>query len=221
MNLEIAPHPPLFGNTPFAGPGIVSIQDGFFTFKFIELLTTPMTEGEPTATSSLWTQLYGSAFSLHFESWPETWVNTSEGIFTLSRSIFILALIPTLLLLLGLFIESVGLLRGLIKQEGKKLENLNYGLFSLVFMGYIAFLVLYAYDYRTYSVMKAIFILPSVLGIVVLFLRGIATLYAKCPNQAKWILRIVEGAIIILLFLYMTDVTTMIVQLAHTPSPFQ
>ena len=69
--------------------------------------------------------------------------------------------------------------------------------------------------------MKAIFVLPSVLGIVVLFLRGGGILYAKWPSQSKWIPRIVEGAIIILLFLYMADVTSLIVQLAHTPSPFQ
>jgi len=130
-----------------------------------------------------------------------------------------LALVPTFLLLFGFIFEFIKLIWSSLQQKIADIENLNYGLFLLTFVGYIAFVMFYTYEYRTNAVMKPIFALPGLLSIVVLFLRGTDLLYAKWRFQ-KWILAAFESAMVILLLLFITDVTILIIQLAHIRSPF-
>ncbi len=99
LNIDRQPLPDFFVQTTAYRPGILSIQDGIFTFKFIDLLNHPRIEdGDiyPPNRTSLWTQLYGQAYSVYFDNWPPSWFTTGDQGFALSRAIYILALLPTL-----------------------------------------------------------------------------------------------------------------------------
>jgi hypothetical protein len=200
VNINRAPPPSLFTQTSTNKPGILSIQDGFFTFKFASLLATPYINYDPANPlphrTSFWTQLYGRAHSVNFDNWPGTWRSDAPSGFFERRAIYILALIPTTLLLIGAGLEAWKLLH-------KNDENC---LFLLACLGYIGFVALYAFIYREYPVMKAVFTYPALPAFSVLFI----TAASKLP---KWALQTLTGLSIILFVLYAADVVSLTVRL--------
>lgn len=207
VNINRAPPPALFAQTAdVAKPGILSIQDGFLTFKFFDLLRNPYINSEPERwfahRTSLWTQLYGRAHSLNFDNWPATWRSDNPSGFLPRRAIFVLALAPTALLLAGALLESVTLLRAL-----RRKDSLQDGLWLLAFLGFVGFVALYAFVYREYPVMKAIFTYPALLAFPVLFLKAAARL----PAWAQRAFTVLSAG---LFGLYFLDVLLLIVRLA-------
>jgi hypothetical protein len=213
LNIDRQPLPALFKQRPVAQPGILSVQDGFFTFKFIDLLRHPRIENGPaylSSRTSLWTQLYGRAYSVHFDNWPYSWSTTGEQGFPLSRAIYILALLPTLLLLVGAAMEIFLTLKSLIKRNPALAAETNYGLTALIFSGFVLFIILYALEYRDYSVMKAIFLYPAMLAFPLLFLRAGERLNTFLKGRFDWA-RIGFGVWQVALFiLFSADIVTMI-----------
>ena len=76
---------------PSRGPFLdrrFSIKDGFFTFKYVELLKHPRLDRDwwdnPTNHPSFWTLLYGRANSVHFDNGPRSWSTTGSESFTLA-----------------------------------------------------------------------------------------------------------------------------------------
>lgn len=200
-NINRAAPPALFEPTPTNKPGLLSIQDGFFTFKLSSLLATPYINPEPQQPlphrTSFWTQLYGRAHSVNFDNWPATWRSDNPAGFPLRRAIYLLALLPTGLLLAGTVRESARLLRGAD-------EN---ALFLLVWLGYLSFVALYAWIYREYPVMKAIFLYPALPAFPVLFHNAAQ----KLPGRA---IQLLIALSILLFALYVTDVLTLAMRLA-------
>ncbi len=198
-------------------PGIISIRDGFFTFKFFSLLRNPLNwyigNNLPSHRTSLWTQLYASANSLRFENFPPSWATTGGTGFTTLRAIFILALLPTAIFLFGAAIELFQVLVNFIQRKESIAENTAYGLFGFVFLGYILFIVLYALEYRDYTVMKVIFVYPGLLALSFLFIRGAEQVYKFCSRGGKWVIPLIEGGISVLLIFYLLDIVSMIRQL--------
>jgi len=214
-NREKVPLPDFFKETYsykkyYFRPGIVSIQDGFLTFKFIDLLQYPLTINDqfiyPPHRTSFWTILYADTHSLHFQNWPKSWQTTGTEGFNLSRGLLILGLLPTLIFIAGFFLEIVIFLKGIFKRDIRATGN---GLFLAIHIGYILFLFLYALLFRDFAFIKLIFILPGLLAFIWLFMRGAE----KTFNQSRWITVPAYGAIAALLILYVLDVTTMIVHL--------
>jgi len=218
LNIERQPRPLFFikTNTPYAG--ILSIQDGFFTFKFIDLIKNPITDlldkvDEDSHRTSLWTRLYGSANSIHFENYPPSWRagNSTQASFIRYRGIFVLALLPTFVTLVGAATEIFKTVGSILTKNVSVLSNASYGLFAILFSGYIFFSAVYAFEYRVYNVMKAIFIYPGLLAFIVFFLKGTHLLshYVKTKIMAMgfatWVLT--------LLFLYILDVASLIIHL--------
>lgn len=117
LNIQKAPFPDLIQKTESNRPGILSISDGLFTFKFFDLLKHPIIDNEYTDYSpnrtSLWTQLYGRSQSVHFDNWPHSWAADGEKGFNLTRTIFIFGLPPALLLLFGFILDFVGVLKSI------------------------------------------------------------------------------------------------------------
>lgn len=216
LNIERKPLPDLFKPTSAARPGILSIQDGFFTFKFIDLLRYPRIENgdiySPTRTS-LWTQLYGRANSVHFDNWPESWSTSGEQGFALSRAIYILALLPTAMLLMGAAMEILLVLKSLIKRDTDLAAATHFGLTALTFLGFILFIVLYAMEYRDYSVMKAIFIYPAMLAFPLLFMRASEWLNSHLAERFRWVRTSFVVWMAALFVLYGADIVTLIAQL--------
>lgn len=214
MNIDRPPLPHFSEITYPRRPGIISIRDGFFTFKFFSLLRNPLNRdinnNIPTHRTSLWTQLYASANSVHFENFPPSWATFSQEGFWISRGIFILALLPTLILLGGAAVEWWQVLINFAKRDATIAQTTGYGLFAFVFTGYILFMGLYALVYRDFAVMKAIFIFPAWLAFSLLFLRGGDPIYLFFSRHGKWATYVIEAGISALLILYVLDVATLI-----------
>lgn len=216
LNIEKQPLPHLFEQIPVPlvdGPGILSVQDGYFTFKFIELLRHPRIEVGTVylaPRTSLWTLLYGRAHSIHFENFPESWSTAGEQGFMLSRAIYILALPPTLLLLLGAVMETILVLKGIVRRDASIARASRHGLTAGTFAGFILFICLYALEYRDYPVMRAIFIYPALITFPVLFLRAGEALFSRLGQWLRPVRAMLGIWLLALLVLYIADVSTMI-----------
>lgn len=190
-------------------PGIVSIQDGFLTFKLIDLLQYPLiTNGQfgyPPQRTSFWTMLYADIHSLHFQNWPPSWQVPGTKGFNLSRGVFILGLLPAGMCILGFLLEIATCLRGLF--ERNKLLAVD-GLFLAGSCGYVLFLMLCALLFREFSFIKFIYILPGLLAFIWLFLRG-AEATLQWLSRARWVSLLANLAIAALLGLYVLDVITL------------
>jgi len=218
MNINTLPLPPFVGISKYNDRGgILSIQDGFFTFKFINLLEHPRIEYEhdnyPPNRTSFWTMFYGSANSASFSNYPPSWSSSGTQGFLLTQGIFILAILPVFLLLIGGLLETFNLLRGVLKRDFIVLQNTSYGLFSLILIGYIAFAILYALLYQTFLVLKAIFIFPALLAFPLLFLRTAEPAYAFLSKRVKWSVHILNVDMIALLILYIIDIVMLITRI--------
>ena len=212
LNIDQQPLPDFFKQTSAARPGILSIQDGFFTFKFGDMLRYPRNENgyvyTPTRTS-LWTQLYARANSVHFDDWPISWSTSGEQGFALSRAIYILALLPALFLLVGAAMEIFLFLKSLIKRDPNLAAATHFGLTALTFIGFVLFIILYALEYRDYSVMKAIFLYPAMLTFPLLFMRAGETLSVRLAGRFRWVRTGFVIWMAALFVLYSADIVTM------------
>ena len=212
MNMDRQPFPNFFEKTEVARPGIVSIYDGLFTFKFIDLLKHPIIDNGSDYSAnrtSLWTQLYARANSVHFDNWPESWFTTGEVGFNLSRAIYILALLPTLLLLVGAAMEIFLFLKSLIKRDPALAVETHFGLTAVTFIGFVLFIILYALEYRDFSVMKAIFIYPAMITFPLLFVRAGESLIARLTERFRWIRTGFAIWMVALFVFYSADIITM------------
>ncbi|RJP48247.1 MAG: hypothetical protein C4586_09505 [Anaerolineaceae bacterium] len=222
INIEKQPSPLLFKKTKIPYAGILSIQDGFLTFKFRDLIEYPLTYllddvDDGSHRTSLWTRLYGSANSIHFENYPPSWRNTALTSFVIYRGIFVLALLPAIFMLAGATMEIYEMIKAILTKDIAVLDSISYGLFALLFVGYFLFIMLYAFEYRTYYVMKAIFIYPGLLAFLLFFLRTLTAVF-NLPKLKYW-----QGIGIYvfgwtLLALYILDVIILIVQLIPNQS---
>ena len=218
MNIGALPLPPLTGISKYNDRGgILSIRDGFFTFKFANLLEHPRIEYDhdnyPPNRTSFWTMLYGSANSASFSNYPPSWSTTGTQGFWLTRGIFCLAILPVLLLLMGGLLETFAWLKGIFKRNDILLQKTGYGLFALTFTGYIVFAILYALLYQTFLVLKAIFVFPALLAFPVLFLRAAGPAYGFLSKRAKWSVPILNVDMIGLLILFIIDIVMLITRI--------
>ena len=219
------PLPYLFKLTPgceprnkICRPGILSVKSGFFTFSYISLIEHPRNEGEgedyPAFQTSFWTFMYAGAHSIHFLNYPDTWTTTGDEGFAISRCIFVLALLPTLFLLIGLAIEVFLFLKGLFRRAAGLIGVTSHGLFAISFIGYLLFVALYSYIWRDFSYMKAIFAFPALLTFPLLFLRAAEPLYDFLSRRKiRWGAYLLNTALIALLAFYVLDVSSMIIQI--------
>ena len=109
--------------------------------------------------------------------------------------------------------ETFVLLRGIFIRDFIVLQNTSYGLFSLTFIGYIAFAILYALFYQTFLVLKAIFIFPALLTFPVLFLGTAQPVYAFFSKRIKWFVHILNVDMIALIILYIMDIVMLIARI--------
>jgi hypothetical protein len=213
INRQKAQPPYLFKNTFPERPGITSVVSGYFTFHFIDLLKTPYVTnfGEYSLhRTSLLSQLYGRAFSVHFARWPEGWVNLDIGVINLTRTIFILGLLPFAILVTGI-IESLTKIVGKFVGDNAKEKNVDW-IFSVVFILFIAMIVIYTYRYRDFSLMKTIFLYPAMLSFVYFLMVGLESFKKLLRNHIS-LLKIGVGCWIVFLFLEVMDVLILINQL--------
>ncbi len=210
MNRGIQRHnfPSFFEKTYVERPGIVSIADGFFTFKYFDLLRTPrLTNGltdYPAHRTSFWTQIFAYAHSVHFDDWPPSWSSTGEEFFALTRAIFVFALLPSGMILFG----AARNLARLFSAFWNKRAPRDWGLLAVSFWAHVAFLMLYAAMYRDFSLMKTIFIYPALLSFSAFFIETGELLAAR-----KGCTFFLTAAVFALVLLYCADVLSLTVHL--------
>ena len=198
-------------------PGIVSIQDGFLTFKLADLFVYPLTTNEqynyPPHRTSFWTMLYADANSLHFQNWPPSWGTQGTENFAISRGIFILALLPSLFFAAGFLLEVFLLLKALLTRHWDELAAPGPLLFWLAGAGSLAFLMLASLLYRDFAFIKLVYSLPGLLAFTWLFQRSAERLFGWLTERFHPGLWLVSGWLIVLLGFYLWDVLAMIGQL--------
>jgi hypothetical protein len=231
FNVQRPPLPYLAAYTPGCEsynkqcrPGILSVKSGFFTFDFTALLQHPRNEGlskgYPVFQTSFWTFMYAGAHSIHFLNFPDSWITTGNEGFTIARGIFVLALLPTILILIGLATEGYLLIKGVFKRDGILIQLTSHGLFVWTFIGYLLFVAIYTFIYRDFSFMKAIFAFPALLTFPYLFLRAGEPLYAFLSKRMRWSTFILDASLVALLIFYILDAGTMVAQIYLHKYPF-
>lgn len=214
INISPSPLPALVTKTEEKRPGVRSVLDAFGTFRLFDLLRSPVIttqrpESYPEHRTSLWTQLYGRAHFVHFDQWPPAWKNQHPGIFALGRTIFVLALVPTALCIMGFFLTGSSMVQSI---RERRVEALDQWIVVVGALGWIAFVMLYSLRYRDFSVMKFIFILPAIASAVVFLGTGMETVLNGSHHQ-RWA-RFLPPVVTVLSILYCVDIGWLIFQLA-------
>ena len=212
INMPPQPFPSFFEKSYINRPGIVSIQDGIFSFKFRDLMKYPYltngVEGYPAHRTSLWTQLYARANSVHFDNWPKSWRTEGTENFLLPRAVFVLALLPAVMFLFGAGISLKDSVTAIFKNLPGSLYATDYGLFDTLFWSYLAFIILYAFRFRDFSVMKTVFIYPAMLAFLVLFIKA-GDAIQRLTKENKWFIATLSSVVAVLVILYSLDIYTL------------
>ncbi|MBN2119524.1 MAG: glycosyltransferase family 39 protein [Candidatus Omnitrophica bacterium] len=185
VNYKLAPYKGFY----VFRPGTLSVLSSFFTFRLVDLIKNPITtdwsEVYPLHRTSLWSQVYGRAHFILFDNWPPSWRIQNKMIIDIGRVIFVLALFPSLILLLGIIKETLACLRSFIKDKFDFLNDTSDWIFCAAFFGYFFFMLLLNFLHRDFSFMKAIYIYPGLLAFIFLFLSGGSYIYTLLKSRPK------------------------------------
>lgn len=219
INIPPDPLPPLVNSTFVRRPGTTSVVSTYLTFRFVDLIRHPAIVDDPNDPSvyplhrtSLWSQLYGRASSLHFDQWPPSWIDRRAPTLAVTRSVLVLGLLPAAILLTGLFRAGATVLRAVRTPGPVPGDVLGVALMVGVFVAFVAFIVVFTFRYRDFASMKVEYMLPGMLGAVILFCVGAARLErSRLPPVVH---RGLGGAVVVLCGFYVLDVVILVARLA-------
>lgn len=228
-NVTRGPAAFLFEKTIYRRPGLRSIVDGYFTFRFLELVRrpyifldlcvldvgTPKMRFDPRCTehrTSFWTQLYARFHYLQYERWPASWKTDDPNILNTGRALMIVGLVPLAILILGVLIETRSLVAGLIRDGPSWLARNNHWVLLALFGGSLFVVIQFEYLIRDFSCVKIIYVFPALLAGAAIYLSGLEWLTARLSHRrfgmgAIWLLHS------ILIGLYILDVQWLVQQL--------
>lgn len=206
----------------FYRPGALSVTDCLLTFRLVDMLRFPILSNDkgrfPRHRTSLWSQLYGRAHLAQFDAWPPAWRLARPGeagarvaVWGLGRATFLAALLPTALLVAGLF-RRVGLLTRSLWRKNERPPAEEW-LLDAAAWGYLAFIALYALRVPDFSVMKPIFIFPALLAYADRWAEGYDRLGSVTAGRPALRLA-VDSSIGLLLILYAAGLVILIGHLA-------
>ena len=203
------PSPPPFfddGKEFYARPGITSVWNSFGKFRFISMLQTPYNintnDGHfyPQHRTSFWSQMYGSFLDSQFLQHPYSWENKHPDRLNMVRVLFVLGLLLIVVFGMGLFNVAIDLF------TRRSWLTTDFVFLSLV-LGMLFFGIKYAYDYRDFGCIKATFLLPVVLPMVVIFKRGWTSI------RSSRISKISKFAVLLILAISAIDLIVLVSQL--------
>jgi hypothetical protein len=193
--------------------GITSVVSGYFTFRLLDLLKEPLVTNDPDVypphRTSLWSFVYGSAHSNHYDYYPQSWQSDSASVLWLLRTTWILALIPTALL-------ALGVVRGTLRTAVaglRRVASTDWSaevLLAAAAAGYAIFLMAYCYKYRDFATMKPIFLYPAVAAYVAYYAREVDRLDRRGVGVAS---KVAYGSAILLCVAYVADTAILLIQL--------
>jgi hypothetical protein len=210
------PWPNFFEETNVERPGVTSIVHSYLTFRIVDLIVHPTTDhsvdSKHVHRTSLLSQLYGRAHFAHFPAWPPTWKQVDHRfIRAVGRTIMVLALVPTTLIVLGGVLLVPAWWRSRTEVPTFLLGNPAWVL-DAAGVAFLAFIVVYTARYRDFSFMKTIFILPGLLGFLHWFLRGYTAILTRVGGSRVAVAALI-GSMVALLPLYMADLVTLILHI--------
>lgn len=204
------PKPFFFKTTPLTRPGLQNMFDGFFTFRYFDMIRQPYINNEwnnyPLHRTSLWSQLYGRTVFMHFDQWPPGWQSQDTLIIIIGRILIILGIVPLTLFLMGL-INSLDFIRNFFRRNRAYFASPENYLHLIIVMALLASSVFYTYNYRDFSSMKSFYIFPGLLSFIKFFSDGLASL------KSRIIISITETVLLLMILLSIADVVFLIYQL--------
>ena len=218
INRPPVPWPNLFEETYVGKAGITSIVHSYLTFRIIDLVMHPTqdTKIKPMYEhrTSLWSQLYGRAHFAHFPAQPETWKQVHHKFIRgVGHTIMVLALVPTTLMVLGGALRLAGWRQSLPDPRPFLRQSPSW-LLDAAAVAFLAFIVVYTARYRDHTVMKTVFILPGLLGVVHWFVRGYTAARGYFGTSRVTIAALI-GSMVALLACYVADLVTLILHIAE------
>lgn len=216
INVDQSPAPHFIAETFTARPGITSIVNGYMTFRFGDMLLHPITPSTatdyPLHRTSLWSQFYGRATTMHFDGFPPSWVSYHPAVLFIVRALLIFSFLPISIGALGLCMALIYSAAVLAKKQVEKAPAwLSVSAITTIFA--LAFIIKSTLDYRDFPTMKAIYIFPALLAFALLFSWGYKTLLRLCDNHrvTEFVLHGICGIVCIL---SLAEVSVLIIFLA-------
>lgn len=193
-NLKKTSPPPFWEDEEWFGAraGIRSIKSGYLKFPYFSLFETPYQindEAEfPIHRTNFWALLYGNFYHAQFHSHPFTWrMDYFPWVNHVARALFILGILPTLLLILGLFRTIIHSIKVHIRQDRNEAVRQKQ-VHTLIMLLFLVFVLKYSFDYRDFGNIKALFLFPAFLSFLFLFIDGIKYLNHKTKRSSKWLI---------------------------------
>lgn len=214
---DLLPH--ITKRTYVKRPGVTSIVDSYMTFRFFGLIKSPAITNDysdyPLHRTSLWTQLYGRTHFVHFDMWPQSWQSKDSLVQSVGRCIYVLALIPSLFMVMGAIKIIIAVIRDIHRIIKNKITVCcNATLIHIVVLtAYLLFIIAYTAQYRDFSSMKAIFIFPGLLSFLYILIEGMNFFYQKFSSLKK-IIYVSNLLLVTLVFLYCIDILYLISHLS-------
>jgi len=197
-------------------PGVLSVFSAYFTFRFGDMLRTPMQNNQvyryPLHRTSFWSCIFGRTFFARFDCWPPSWRTHEPWVLRLGRALLVLGLIPACLLFFG----GLEIVSGALRRIREGLDPVLDWEASSVLLVLVSFCFLIAYtcNYRDFSTAKAVFFYPGLLGFLSLLIRG-ATLFRPYPALE----RVLGVCLIFLCVLSIADAASIATGLAFGVPP--
>ncbi len=186
-------------------PGIQSIYSGYFKFHYFELIKYPRIEIRPglivNHQSELFSSLYGRWNFLYYDHWPVEWQNSDKTILMVGSISLAMAIVPTILLFLGLFLMLKSLYSSIKNKNWKELFSNEYWVILLFLAGYIGFSVLFSMLGKLFTFMKAIYIFPGMLAVVIPLCLGYTFILKYLKTQSLKTAFYAYNVILILIYL--------------------
>jgi len=214
-NTPVSELPDFLEKTNFRRPGVQSIASGYFTFRFFDMIKNPTITNEygdnyPLHRTSVWSQLYGRSHFIYFDNWPAgKWQSNDPTIMNVGRVALILALIPSILFLIGLFKDLKMWWKLFTERSFNFLNENSDWMFSIFNLGFLAFIILFTAVGRDYSFMKIIYLFPGILAATILLLKGF-DLAINFLKKSKIGFSIFQMSIFVLLIFYIIPILNLI-----------
>lgn len=154
-------------DTVFQGrPGVTSVAETFFTFRFINLMEEPFNQNDkiyPKHRTSFFTQLYGQYSNYFFESHPASWHTTNNDAKNFILVNYVIHLPLFLIFVLALLVAGIRSFKNPFSLQTM------HGFWIFLFL---AFVIRYSYIYRDFSNMKLLFMFPVLFALISIFKAG-------------------------------------------------
>lgn len=205
-------NPKLFEYEDFYLPGVQTVYSGFAKFHYLDLIKHPkINDGQRHKhITSYFSQLYGRTHYLYFDNWPKEWQENTTLMRNIGSISLAIAIVPTLLLFVGLFHYIFNNLNLVFSRNRKALKSEDSLVLLLFFFGFFGFSVLFSYYGRIYNFMKVIYVLPGILTVIKPLCYGYRWVFEK----SKILMYGVAAISVSLVILYTIPILDLIYRLA-------